>query len=61
MLYGATRFSRALRVKTLEIVRSVVNEAHRFRDRAMPRLLRDCAVHRLRDASIRRVTLWRAA
>jgi hypothetical protein len=51
------RFSRALRVETFEIVRSVVDVEHRRRDRAMTGALGDLAMHRLRDPAIARVTL----
>jgi hypothetical protein len=53
----APSFSRALRVQSLEIVRTVVDMAHRCRDRAVPGPLRDLRVHCLRDASVTRMPL----
>ena len=54
-LGNARRISAARSAsKTLEIVRSVVDESHRLRDRAVPGAFGDLAMHLLRDAPIRR-------
>ena len=54
---GAFRFRGALGVEALELVRLVIDVAHRHRDRAMSGLLRDEPMHLLRDAPIRGMTL----